>query len=303
MIFSRKVDKLSLLRYNKSMEFKLKNIETVLNVSKIANVHFFEFPKGYETKDDKHPFCELIFVNGGSLHVRSEPYEGLLSKNQMIIHGANRIHSLVCPTDSATSLIIIGFECFSDKLQYFAKKPVALNEAETKQLAEIVKEGRNVFAPPYNVPLYDMEKKKKQLFGSEQMLKVLLETFLIGLIRKYEFFEQAEETESIGFEIGEIIEYIDNNYREKITIDELSFLFRTNRSTLCKEFKGATGQSPIGYVNAKKLAAAKDLLTTTKKSVSAISDELGFDCVPYFCRFFKKHTGKTPKEFALRHEP
>ena len=282
------------------MDFKLQPIENVLLVTKIANVHFFEFPQDYGTKDDKHPFCELIFVNSGEIFVRSDGYDGVLSKNEMLIHGANNVHSLNCPNASETSVVIIRFECFSDKLRAFAKKPVRLDESEIKHLAEIVREGRNVFAPPYNVPVYDMEKKKKQMFGSEQMLRSLLESFLIGLIRKYEFFESADENDDVDFQISEIVKYVDNNYLERITIDELAFLFRTNRSTLCKEFKLATGKTVIGYITEKKLQAAKRLLKQSKKSIAQIADELNFDCVPYFCRFFKKQTGIPPKEYQKR---
>lgn len=286
--------------YNRSMNFKLQPIENVLLVPKIANVHFFEFPQDYGTKADKHPFCELIFVNSGEIFVRSDGYNGTLSKYEMLIHGANSVHALTCPNASETSVVIIGFECLSARLNAFAQKPVRLDETEIKHLAEIVREGRNVFAPPYNVPVYDMEKKKKQMFGSEQMLRSLLESFLIGLIRKHEFFENADENDDVDFQINEIIKYVDNNYLERITLDELAFLFRTNRSTLCKEFKLATGKTVIEYITEKKMHSAKRLLEQSKKSIAQIADELNFDCVPYFCKFFKKQAGVPPKEYQKR---
>ena len=279
------------------MDFKLKQMDSVLLVPKIANVHFFEFPKGHETPPDKHPFCELIFVSSGTMRIESEEYTGKLKKTEMIIHSANRIHALACPKNEQTTVIIVGFECFSDKLAYFTKKPVSLNETEIKQLAAIVKEGRNVFAPPYNVPVYDMVKKKKQIFASEQMLKSQLEIFLLELIRKYEFFESEEDSEENDFAIGEIVEYIDNNFLEKITLDELAFLFRTNRSTLCREFKLFTGNSPIAYIAEKKIETAKEKLKNRKKTITQIADELQFESVPYFCKFFKKQTGLTPAEY------
>lgn len=279
------------------MDFKLKTIESVFEVNRIANVHFFEFPKGYETNKAKHPFCELIFVNTGHLQIRSEDYTGKLHKNEMIIHPANSYHALTCPADKETSVIILGFECISKKSLAFLRTPVLLTETEVKQLAEIVKEGRNVFAPPYNVPLFDMEKKKNQPFGSEQMLRGLIETFLIGLVRKYEVAENKDEQENSRFQIQEIIGYANANFTEKVTLDELAFLFRTNRSTLCKEFKNATGKTLVEFVQEKKLQKAKRMLVRSGKTVSEISDELGFESSAYFCRFFKRKTGLTPKDF------
>ena len=279
------------------MEFQLKDITNVLRISRIANVHFFEFPKGHKTQKDRHPFVELVFVNVGSLEVSSLTYNGKLAKNEMILHGQNCEHSLICPANSTTSVIIIGFECFSEKLQYFTEQPIALSETEIKQLAEIVKEGRNVFAPPYNVPLYNMKKKKKQIFGCEQLLQSRLESFFIGLIRKHERVDTKREHENAKFDAEEILQYVNANYLERITIDELAFLFRTNRSTLCKEFKKATGKTLIEYVNDKKLEKAKQLLIENEKSVTQISEDLNFDSLPYFCKFFRNREGVTPKEY------
>lgn len=278
------------------MDFKLHDIENVLKITRIANVHFFEFPKDYETVDDKHPFCELIYVSSGTLGVRSDDFTGNLTKNHMIIHPSNSLHSLSCPNNVQTTVIIIGFECKNDKLNNFASKPVQLDEIQVKQLAEIVKEGRNVFTPPYDVPLYIMKKKRKQTFGSEQLLRSLLENFLISLIRKHEFFEQ-DDNSSYGFEIDQIIKYVDVNFAQKISIDELSFLFRTNRSTLCKEFKKATGKTLITYANDKKIEFLKTLLSQTNKTIQEISDTIGFTSVPNFYAFFKKHTGITPIDY------
>ena len=279
------------------MDFKLKKLDSVIHVSEIANVHFFDFPKGYQTIDDRHPFCELIYVGSGSITVHSDEYSGNLKKNELLIHPANCKHSFSCPQKAETTLIIIGFTCQSDKLHYFANKPLLLDENQIKHLADIVKEGRNVFSPPYNVPLYDMVKKKSALYGSEQMLRSLIELFLIKLIRKYEFSERSDEAQSPTFTINEIIEYLDNNFSEKITLEELAFLFRTNRSTLCKEFRAATNKSLGAYLADKKIQAIKKLLLQKEKSITQIAYDLNFDSVPYFCEFFKRQTGITPSQY------
>lgn len=284
------------------MEFKLKNLETTLSVSKIANLHFFEFEKNYFSNEDTHPFCELVFVSSGKLNISSQDFSGSLLKNQMIIHRANTAHSLSCTPENAPTVIIIGFVCDSRKLDYFSFNPVTLNDWDVKKLAEIVKEGRNVFSPPFNKPTYDMKKKKKQLFGSEQMLKILLEYFLIEIIRKCNSDELSDNSldESYRLSINEIIKYVDDNFLEKITIDELAFLYKTNRATICREFKKATGKTIIGYINERKITAAKNIISNTDKTFTEIADRMNFESIHYFTRFFKKHTGITPKEFRKR---
>ncbi len=281
------------------MEFKLKSLNDSLKITKVANLHFFEFEKNFSTLNDKHPFYELVYVSSGTMQVSSENYEGKLKKHQLIIHKPNEAHSLSCTTDSSPTAIIIGFECFSNELNSFSAHPFTLSESNIKILAEIVKEGRGVFLPPFNKPTSDMKKNKSPLFASEQLLKNRLEYLLIKLIREYHFYIQniEEDKKTFNMNIEEIVQYIDDNFLEKITIDELAFIFCTNRATLCKEFKKKTGKTLLKYINAKKLEIAKQKIVYSNKTFTEIAYELNFETLHYFTRFFKKLTGYSPKEF------
>ena len=90
------------------MEFKLLEFDTPIVISRIANVHYFEFKNEYQTVDDSHNFCELLYVEKGSICVYADNYSGILSDNQMIIHRPGEIHSLRCnenisPTSSSSA--------------------------------------------------------------------------------------------------------------------------------------------------------------------------------------------------------
>jgi AraC-like DNA-binding protein len=260
-------------------------------------LHFFEFPTDFYTKSDSHPFYELVYVSGGKLTIKSEGFSGELEKGKMIIHKPNEMHSLSSEGDTTPTVIIIGFTCEEKEINNLASTPITLSLANVKKLAEIVKEGRNVFAPPYNVPVYNMKKKKNTAFGAEQMLKNLLEYFLIGILRDFSssFDEENDPKEKLS--IGEIVNYLSDNFTEKITLDELAFIFKTNRSTLCSQFKSFTGKTINEFLNLKKLEVAKRKILTTDKTFTEIAEELNFDSIHYFTRFFKKHTNLSPKEF------
>ncbi len=282
------------------MKYVSKTLNNTLSVTGIVNLHFFEFDRGFSTDDEEHPFYELVFVNSGSLLVTSEDYSGTLKKNELIIHRQNTAHSLRCPPEISPSVIIIGFECDSTLIDSFSYSPIELDATAIRRLAEIVKEGRGVFKPPYNIPVYDMKKKKHKQLGAEQMLRILLEYFLIRLIRGQATIELAEEAGERTLIVQEIIDYVSDNYREKFTIDELAFIFRTNRATLCKQFKAATGKTLVEFINDKKLEVAKDRILNTSDTFTAISEYLNFESIHYFTRFFKKLTGVSPREFRAR---
>ena len=66
------------------MNYVLKKLENSISVTGIYNVHFFEFPQNFYTKDESHPFYELVFVSSGKLSIISDDYTGTLHKNSMI---------------------------------------------------------------------------------------------------------------------------------------------------------------------------------------------------------------------------
>jgi len=279
------------------MKYVSKTLENTLSVTGIINLHFFEFGKDFATEDERHPFYELVFVNSGKLYISSEDYCGELTKNQMVIHRQNTRHSLTCSAGDSPTVIIIGFSCDSARIDCFSHMPIELGSSAIRKLAEIVKEGRNVFKPPYNIPVYDMKKKKTQIVGAEQMLRILLEYFLIQLIRDAHTAQSVEERGDAPAMMNEIIAYVSDNYLEKITIDELAFLFKTNRVTLCKEFKRVTGKTVVEFINEKKLERAKQRILGSGDTFTRIAEDLNFESIHYFTRFFKKMTGMTPSEY------
>ena len=280
------------------MEYSLKNLKTSLSVKGIAYVHFFEFQRDFFTKTEKHPFYELVFVSSGALDINSDEFTGKLEKNQMIIHRPDEFHSLSCDKGSNPTVIIIGFSCTGNVIDSFSKSPVTLGVSGIQKLAEIIKEARNLFSPPYNIPLYDMKIKKNSPFGSEQMLGGLLEYFLISAIREFLSGTVRDNSDSPErFSVNEIVSYISDNYKEKITLDELAFIFRTNRSTLCKEFKNATGKTIVEFMNNLKIEEAKNKIISSDLTFTEIAEDLNFDGIHYFTRLFKLITGLSPKEF------
>ena len=284
------------------MEYVTKKLYDTLSVTGIVNLHFFNFDNDFTTEGERHPFYELVFVNAGKLRISSEHYSGELEKNQMIIHRAGEEHSLTCKKGSEPSVIIIGFECSSPLIDSFSDAPVTLGDAAIKRLAEIVKEGRNVFKPPYNTPVYDMKKKKHQPLGAEQMLRLSLESFLLLLLREYRVSDGMDEKVETPALIHEVVSYVSANFLERMTIDELAFLFKTNRATLCREFKRETGRTLVTFINEKKVERAKEKILSSGKTFTQIAEEMNFESIHYFTRFFKKMTGETPKEFRQKHK-
>ncbi len=88
--------------------------------------------------------------------------------------------------------------------------------------------------------------------------------------------------------------------REKegvISVEDLSGMFYIRSDYFGRLFKEYTKKTPIQYILDVKLDKAKDLLTDTSLTISAIAQRCGFEDVYYFSKFFKKRIGVTPTVF------
>ena len=91
--------------------------------------------------------------------------------------------------------------------------------------------------------------------------------------------------------------YIDSNYLQLLTLNDLERQFYVNKYTLMRNFTRLYSVTPIAYYRSLRADYAKKLLLTTDCSVSSIAEELNFIDICSFSRFFRMHTGVGPREF------
>lgn len=96
-----------------------------------------------------------------------------------------------------------------------------------------------------------------------------------------------------------IEQYLLENYRKAIEIEELAKLISRSPSYTITVFKEVMGQSPIRYIHQLRIIEACNLLKNTDMTIVAISDYLGYYDPSYFSRMFKKLTSLSPKEFSM----
>lgn len=98
-------------------------------------------------------------------------------------------------------------------------------------------------------------------------------------------------------DIVKIKEYIEQNFNNKITLDQISELFYMHPVYLQKKFKKATGSTPTDYIKTVRVNEAKKLLISTNYSVEAIAEKTGFCNTSYFIKVFKNELNCTPAKF------
>lgn len=96
--------------------------------------------------------------------------------------------------------------------------------------------------------------------------------------------------------IKPVLEYMRENMREQIRLEELAKQCSVSPAHFCRIFRQITGTTPVQYLTNMRLHQAAALLKRTDRSVSQIAEEVGFDDVGYLSRCFKKQFGLTPTQ-------
>jgi transcriptional regulator GlxA family with amidase domain len=96
-------------------------------------------------------------------------------------------------------------------------------------------------------------------------------------------------------------EYIENNFKDKITVDMLCDLFGVGRRTFERRFKKATSNTIVEYIQRVKIEAAKKELETGRKTVNEIMFDVGYMDSKAFRDVFKKIAGMSPVDYRNKY--
>lgn len=100
--------------------------------------------------------------------------------------------------------------------------------------------------------------------------------------------------------VGAVLSYIEQHYREPLSVRQLAQIAGMSESTLTRTFRRVVGRSPIAHVVHVRILHASELLQRGNVRVTEAAFECGFDDSNYFSRQFRQVTGLTPREFRSR---
>jgi transcriptional regulator GlxA family with amidase domain len=96
-------------------------------------------------------------------------------------------------------------------------------------------------------------------------------------------------------------EFIESNFQEKITVDQLSSMLALGRRSLERRFKSATCNTVTEYIQRVKIEAAKKNLESGRKNINEVMYDVGYNDTKAFRTTFKKITGLSPIEYRNKY--
>jgi transcriptional regulator GlxA family with amidase domain len=95
--------------------------------------------------------------------------------------------------------------------------------------------------------------------------------------------------------------FIEANFQEKITVDELAESVAISRRNFERRFKKATSNTVVEYIQRVKIEAAKMSLESSRENVSEVMFKVGYTDTKAFRNTFKKITGLSPVEYRTKY--
>lgn len=97
--------------------------------------------------------------------------------------------------------------------------------------------------------------------------------------------------------------FIEQNFQDKITVDNLANMFSLSRRNLERRFKRATANTVIEYIQRVKIEVAKMSLESSRENVNEVMYKVGYTDTKAFRTTFKKITGISPVQYRTKYNP
>ncbi|MEA4889368.1 MAG: response regulator [Clostridiaceae bacterium] len=190
-----------------------------------------------------------------------------------------------------------------------AAKNQAAAERIIDQIAAILSEGKCTIRQAlkaYNVFLYFYTGSASimqdgTLVSSEQLISqfssapALFATLKGYLHENTEHAAVAEETRNTTFK--RIVDYVNQNYCQDISLQNLAAQFNVNANYISQLFSRETGQTFTEYLTTQRMNYAERRLLSTDLPVFRIAEETGYKDYFHFAKVFKRATGSTPTDY------
>ncbi len=102
--------------------------------------------------------------------------------------------------------------------------------------------------------------------------------------------------------INKIIQYVETNYRNKISLEEVGAQVNMSASSVSRFFKKRTRHKFWDYLNNFRIDKAALMMAETEHTISEICYDCGFNNISNFNRVFRSRVGQTPSEYRKRYK-
>lgn len=132
-------------------------------------------------------------------------------------------------------------------------------------------------------------------------ISIMYDQCLVVFVKLCQFIRQNLSSHTIFPDtpdnIVQLKNYIDSHLDETLTLEKCNSITHLSTSQTIRSFRQSYGVPPYEYLNQQRIESAKVFLRGSLFSIQDIALKLGFSDQYYFSKYFKKRTGKSPKDY------
>jgi AraC-like DNA-binding protein len=233
-----------------------------------------------------HENLELLYFIEGSGIVACDTEHYAAKAGDIAVVNSNNLHWIKPVTQKCTYYCLIIDKSFSDSFDLFISDTTfknIINDSQARDYFDVI---------------------VQEMLNTGQHYKTAVKATIISLmvhmcrnyaVRGNVLKEKVRDQNKIE-KIKESINYIKEHYTEKLSIDEICKHIGYSKYYFCREFKEIAGKTVVDYINSLRCSYGRILLASGKYNVSECAEAIGFNNLSYFCKTYKKYTGKSPSE-------
>lgn len=257
----------------------------VRGTAKLLDVASYRYAGDWHSVQHTHTHTELFFIVSGKGQFLIQDQVFPVSANDLVVISPNVLHTEASLDAKPLEYIVLGIGGIELAANGgFNGQYCILDHLESAEISSCL---RNI--------LREMELKNT---GYEEVCQAYTEILIIRLMRNIAIAAQtAPHAASGNRQCAAVKRYIDQHFKESLTLEQLAEEAHMNKYYLAHVFKRENGVSPINYMISRRIEESRYLLAETDLSLSQIARILGFSSLSYFSQVFRKTQGVSPAEF------
>ncbi len=242
-----------------------------------------------------HYWYELFYLKQGTCIFTIEDTVWRLKAGDVVIIAPDIPHSTAYEGDSIHVRV-----CMEASPEYL--EPILKNRG-TNQLFESILQK---VTHPQQSTVEHLERLLQQIpneqFDSDDFSPIMIANHVVEIITL--LTRDFHQVQSLALRrqfndntIQLAIYYIEKNYSKKITLEDIADNYHLNASYFSKKFKNACGVGFKEYLTNIRIMNSEKLLLETRKTITEIAFECGFESSNYYGDAFRKKNHMSPSDF------
>ena len=247
-----------------------------------------------------HPEIEITYVQKGTMCYKVNHMVYHLKEGDIVFNNSGALHSGTMENQKDCAYIPVTFDSrliygfFQSTVNSKYVDPVI----QDSMLPAICIDQSEPWHKPfreYLLRIIDLDEKKPDFY--ELDITICLQSMWRLLLEHITYEPQASRENSLGYDrIKKILSYIEENYQNKITLNDIAGHIHLCESECTRLFKRHMNTTLFAFLQEYRIERSLEFLQDDQP-VSAVADKAGFSDPNYYSKVFAKIKGCSPREY------